>query len=62
MSTVYFVSSRANSREKNLTKYRRLLARLDLSRVVSEGDLVAIKVSFGEHGNMTYVRPQYARV
>lgn len=62
MSDVFFISSRADSRERNLIKYRRLLAKLDLGRVVREGDLVAIKLSFGEHGNLTYLRPQYARV
>lgn len=58
---VFFISSRADSRERNLTKYRRLIAKLGLNQVVSEGDLVAIKLSFGEHGNLTYLRPQYVR-
>ncbi len=62
MSKVFFVSSRADSRERNLTKYHRLLKNLDLSQVVDEGDLVAIKTSFGERGNFTYLRPQYIRV
>lgn len=58
---VFFISNRADSRERNLVKYQRLLARLDLSTVVSEGDLVAVKLSFGEPGNFTYLRPQYVR-
>lgn len=62
MSKVYFISSRANSRERNLTKYRRLLKNLDLGRIIGERDLVAIKTSFGERGNLTYLRPQYVRV
>lgn len=62
MSTVYFISSRADSRERNLAKYQRLLGRLNLGRVVSEGDLVAIKLSFGEQGNFAFLRPQYVRV
>ena len=60
-SKVHFIDSRADSRERNLTKYRRLLTRLDLGHVISEGDLVAVKVSFGERGNLTYIRPQYIR-
>lgn len=62
MSTVFFISSRADSRERNLGKYQRLLAKLNLGRVVSEGDLVAIKLSFGERGNFAFLRPQYVRV
>lgn len=58
---VFFISSRADSRERNLTKYRRLIAKLGLGKIVEEGDLVAIKLSFGEHGNLTYLRPQYVR-
>ncbi|MBI5870333.1 MAG: DUF362 domain-containing protein [Actinobacteria bacterium] len=61
MSTVFFVSSRADSRESNLVKYRRLLENLDLSRIVSKNDLVAIKLSFGERGNLAYLRPSYIR-
>ncbi len=61
MSTVYFISSRADSRERNHTKYQRLLKNLDLGRIVDKGDLVAVKLSFGEKGNLTYLRPQYLR-
>lgn len=61
-SKVFFISSRAGSKERNVRKYRRLLRELDLRRVIAEGDLVAIKTSFGERGNFTYLRPQYARM
>ncbi|MFA6001556.1 MAG: DUF362 domain-containing protein [Thermoleophilia bacterium] len=61
-SNVYFISSRADGKERNLKKYRRLINTLDLSKVVTEGDLVAVKTSFGEHGNFTFLRPQYVRV
>lgn len=59
---VYFISSRADSRERNVKKYNRLLHELDLGKIVAKGDLVAIKTSFGEQGNLTYLRPQYARM
>lgn len=62
MSKVYFVSSRTSNRDRNLDKYLRLLKRLDLGRIIEEGDLVAIKLSFGERGNFAYLRPQYVRV
>ena len=60
-SKVFFIDSRADGRERNLTKYRRLISSLNLQQIVSEGDLVAVKVSFGERGNLTYLRPQYVR-
>ncbi|RJQ44239.1 MAG: DUF362 domain-containing protein [Gaiellales bacterium] len=59
---VYFISSRADSRERNVKKYRRMLRELDFGRIITSGDLVAIKTSFGEQGNLTYLRPQYARL
>lgn len=62
MSRVYFISSRADNRNRNLDKYRRLLKRLNLRRIVREGDLVAIKLSFGEEGNVAMLRPQYVKV
>jgi len=62
MSKVYYISSRADSKERNLTKYNRLLKKLDLRRIINKGDLVAVKTSFGERGNLTYLRPQYIRV
>ncbi len=62
MSRVYFISSRADSRERNLTKYQRLLKKLDLKQIIDKDDLVAVKTSFGERGNLNYLRPQYVRV
>ncbi len=62
MSKVYFISNRADSKERNLTKYHRLLRKLNLARMIVKGDLVAVKTSFGERGNLTYLRPQYVRV
>ncbi len=62
MSKVFFISSRADSQDRNLGKYQRLLKKLDLKQVIEKNDLVAIKLSFGERGNLNYLRPQYARV
>ncbi len=62
LGKVYFVSSRADSKDRTLTKYRRLVSALGLRRIIAENDLVAIKLSFGEPGNFTYLRPQYVRV
>ena len=61
-NSVFFISSRADSKERNVKKYRRLLGKLELQRIIHQGDLVAIKTSFGEQGNLAYLRPQYARL
>jgi uncharacterized Fe-S center protein len=61
-SSVYFISSRADSKERNVKKYKRLLSNLALGEIIDEGDLVAIKTSFGEQGNLTFLRPQYVRL
>ncbi|MHB1390178.1 MAG: DUF362 domain-containing protein [Thermoleophilia bacterium] len=60
-SEVLYIDSHADGRERNLIRYARLLHRLDLKSVINEGDLVAVKLSFGERGNLTYLRPQYVR-
>lgn len=60
-SEVFFIDSHADSRERNLVRYGRLLRQMNLQAVINEGDLVAVKLSFGERGNLTYLRPQYVR-
>ena len=62
MARVFFVSSRSDSKDRTLVKYQRLLARLNLGRLIKKDDLTAVKISFGERGNFTYLRPQYVRV
>lgn len=42
-------------------KMARLLKRAGLERVIAPKDLVAIKIHFGERGNMAYIRPPYVR-
>lgn len=58
---VYHLTPRASSTHKNLARLSDALHRAGLAEVVSEGDLVAVKVSFGERGNVTYVHPGYVR-
>ncbi|ERL24542.1 DUF362 domain-containing protein [Jonquetella sp. BV3C21] len=43
-------------------RMRDVLNRVEMKRTVSEGDLVAVKLHFGEEGNDTYLRPEYARL
>ena len=58
---VYYTNLRTNSKAGLLDKLERLFKEAGLNQVVDEDDLVAIKLHFGELGNMAYLRPPYLR-
>lgn len=58
---VYFVDMRASHRQNLLDKLTRLYKRAGAGGIVEKGDLVAVKVHFGERGNTTFIRPQFVR-
>lgn len=60
-STVYFTSLRAGYNKNLLTKISSLLDNLDMGRDLSPGNLVAVKMHFGEKGNIAFIRPNYIR-
>lgn len=45
-----------------LVKFRRMLLAAGISDIDMEGKFVAIKLHFGEYGNMSFLRPNYAKV
>jgi hypothetical protein len=60
MSKVVFAS--AKGKHKSLIeKTKEVFEQAGLAEFIKEGDLVAIKVHFGERGNTAYLRPIYAR-
>ena len=61
MSKVYFADLRANMKENWLDKISRLYDAAGFNELIKPGDLVALKVHFGEKGNTAYIRPQYVR-
>jgi uncharacterized Fe-S center protein len=61
MSTVHFADLRAGHRENLFAKLGRLLDAAGLDRIVAQGDLVALKVHFGEKGGHAYIRPTFLR-
>ncbi|MEW5953248.1 MAG: DUF362 domain-containing protein [Bacillota bacterium] len=61
MSDVFFADLRANSKINWLDKVSRLYDAAGFNELIKPGDLVAVKVHFGEKGNTAYVRPQYVR-
>ena len=62
MSKVYFTDMSTTFSENLLKKFRRLIDTAGLGEIDFEKKFVAIKIHFGEYGNLAYLRPQYARV
>jgi len=60
-SIVHFADMRAGYRENLFTKLERLLAAAGLEDAAARGDLVAIKIHFGERGSHAYIRPTFLR-
>jgi uncharacterized Fe-S center protein len=60
-STVYFADMRTSHKENLMGKIGRLLVQAGIANRVHKGDLVAVKVHFGERGNHTFVRPIFVR-
>lgn len=62
MSTVYFVTLKSKMGRNLLKKMRLTLDKIyKHHRVISKEDLVAVKIHFGEWGNLSFVRPQFVR-
>ena len=58
---IYFADMRVGLRENLHAKLERLTEQAGVSEVVSNGDLVAIKMHFGEKGGHAYIRPTFVR-
>ena len=61
-STVYFTNLRAKPGDNLLQKLRRLLDKAGMGSIDFDGKFTAIKIHFGEPGNLAYLRPNYAKV
>ena len=61
MSKVYFTDMRTSFTENLTKKLTRLIDRAGLGTIDFDHKFVAIKIHFGEMGNLAYLRPQYAR-
>jgi uncharacterized Fe-S center protein len=58
---VYFTDMRTGMRENLHTKLERLTEQAGLSNMIQPGELVAIKMHFGEKGGHAYIRPTFVR-
>lgn len=61
-SKVYFTNMRTKTGVSLLDKFKKLLTTAGLTSMDYQNKFAAIKIHFGEAGNMAYLRPNYSRV
>ena len=61
-SDVYFTTFKTSSRENLLQKLHRLMKSAGFEQIDFTDKYAAIKIHFGELGNLAFLRPNYARV
>lgn len=61
-SKVYFTNLRAGTNANLLQKLERLIKKAGIEQIDFKDKFVALKIHFGEFGNVAYVRPNYAAV
>lgn len=59
---VYFTDFRARPGNNLLQKLERLIKKAGIENINFENKYVAIKLNFGEPGNLAYLRPNYSKV
>lgn len=59
-SKVYFTNLRTTPSSNLLDKMERLVKRAGIANIDFQNQFVAIKIHFGEPGNLAYIRPNYA--
>ena len=60
-SKVYFTNLRAKNNDNLQQKLERLIRKAGIADIDFDGKYAAIKIHFGEPGNLAYLRPNYAR-
>lgn len=60
-SKVYYTDLRAGNNNNLQQKLARLIKKAGIADIDFEGKYVAIKIHFGEPGNLAYLRPNYAK-
>ena len=61
-SKVYFTNLRATAKMNLLQKLDRLVRKAGIEQIDFKEKFTAIKIHFGEPGNLAYLRPNYAKV
>ena len=60
-SKVYFANLRVHDGDNLQKKLERLIRRAGIETIDFDGKFAAIKIHFGEPGNLAYLRPNYAK-
>ena len=60
-ATVYFASVRSVKKRSMVARVGTLLERAGIKDAIADGDLVAVKMHFGEAGNTGFVHPVFVR-
>lgn len=60
-SKVYFTTFKTTFTENLLQKLRRLILKAGINDIDFEDKYAAIKIHFGEYGNLAFLRPNYAK-
>ena len=61
-SKVYYTSFKTSMNENLLQKLRRLMVTAGMRDIDFKDKYAAIKLHFGEYGNLAFLRPNYAKV
>lgn len=61
-SKVYFTDMHVKMGDSLLDKFRRLIVKAGIDQIDFQNKFVAVKLHFGEVGNMAFLRQQYAKV
>lgn len=61
-SKVYFTNFKTEVGVSWLTKLERLIKKAGMEKIDFDGKFTAIKIHFGEPGNLAFLRPNYAKV
>lgn len=59
-SKVYFTNLRTTPNSNQLDKLEKMVKRAGIENINFKDQFTAIKIHFGEPGNMAYLRPNYA--
>ena len=59
-SKVFFTDMKTQHGYNLLDKFDRLLEKAGIDKIKFDGKMTAIKLHFGEPGNLAFVRPNYA--
>ncbi|MEJ5229446.1 MAG: DUF362 domain-containing protein [Pseudothermotoga sp.] len=62
MSVVYFTDLTTNGNLNLLKKLEVLLEKVEIGKIIKQNNFVAVKLHFGEYGNLAFIRPQYVKV